>query len=1106
MVRNRRPLAWCVALALICTSFFVARQPAAIAAGGSYVVDNARDGDLTADANACIDALRNNNCTLRQAIERANADAGASTITFDIPPDSDPNNGYDGSFWTVKPDRPLPPLDDTTGGTTIVGTLIALTPRIIIDGTLVPPSSAVGLTLSASSNTIRNMVIGKFTGDNDATGVGILIDSGATGNRIEGNYIGTKPIDNTSFPNSGAGIRIDGASGNTIGSETDENRRNFISGNTGSGIYLNVASGNFIYGNYIGLALGSGPNIPFIPLGNSLYGIYALNSSGTTIGGTTSVQRNIISGNGKSGILLTGNQTQNNTITSNFIGLSPSGTAAVGNGEDGVQIANGAKNNTVSGTESLRSLISANGRYGVLITDGTTRGNHVLGNYIGVNDNGTTRLGNAQGGLRLQDNANNNIIGAAGQGNVIAGNTGYGISFGRSTAGFTSILSNTVAGNFIGLNSTATTVVSNTLGGVLVSSGALSNRIGGVSAGEQNIISGNGGPGIVITGTATLSTTVAGNVIGLRRASAILPFVVAAENKGDGVLIEGGARYTRVGGAGDAANTIAANTANGVHVTGAATISNTIQSNYLGVALDGSTYVALGNKENGVLVDGGAQEVAILSNHISSNGGRGIALSPSAPAPGGTTSNANHDIDPPFDLHLNQRGRLTGRVLVAGGADSCGRPCQIQIFTADPVARDQEGRDLITPTDYTLDATGHFTATLPGAFPEELPAQLALTATDAAGNTSEFSVLTSTLTIDIGPPRASDAVPGQVITYTHRITNTGSIDFLGDLSLSAASSRGWTVSVTPTEDISLAAGESKPITVTVQIPPGPGPSVTPSPPVDETVVTIQSTSLVTVTDSVTDLTTILPRAVIEVIPVSLEGFGTPTPPNNVVTYPHILRNIGNVAASVTITATTDLGWATSVTTTTLDIEPGATNGKGIAVSVTVPPGAEAGTRAHTTITVDVVGFPAQQRVFTDTTTVELNPSALLIHVGAVDLDAVPGDTVPFTYRVENRSNGPETFSLRAVPSSAGTVVAFTRADGELFGPGYTFFLDNTVGTNVLTFTAEVHLSTALQKGDEETITISVLDHLEQTRASRQNHIVATQNGLVPRAYLPLVWR
>ena len=1096
MIRTHRSLAWTLILALLCASLATLQPPSvARAADFQYVVDNALDTNLTATPACTSDAK---DCSLRQAILKANADSGTSQIVFDIPADdSDPDNGYNETtgLWTIHPLSSLPALAGT-GNTEIVGRNdnAVGTPRIVIDGAGI---NGVGLRVTSGNNTIRQLIIVNFQKSSETTGIGIrLTTAAATKNQVFGNYIGNFP-GGTTAANQYSGIQLDtGANDNTIGLGSSPGDRNVISGNVGDGIRLSGAPNNKIYGNYIGLGLNASFATLLRP--NQGNGIDVIDSSGNQIGGTLSTQRNVVSGNALDGIVLTGEGSTGNTVAGNYIGLSETGATDLGNTGNGVTIIDGASGNSVFGTAGTASVIAGNGGYGVLITDTPTSANQVYRNYIGLNAGGNAARKNDKGGVLVRDNASNNQIGLPGQGNTISGNGGYGVAFGQTLPGYTALYSNTVAANLIGLNALGTVALENTLGGVLVGDGANSNAIGGTGS-ARNVIAGNGGAGVTISGTAVLSNTVVGNLIGLRRATANGAFTTVAGNKGDGVLITAGAKYTRVGGSEAEGNTIAGNDANGVHVSGAATTPTSIRSNYIGVVLSGESYLPAGNGQNGVAVDDQAKRVSILGNHISRNTGQGIALSPNNPAPGGDQNNANHDIDPPFGVRLNQERLLTGRVLTSGASDACALPCTIQIFSSDP-SGDAAAQGLVLRAEL-ISTNGYFTTTL-----STLYDQLAITATDKNGNTSEFAQFDTTIgPIDLAEadPNAQSAIPGQVVTYTHQLINNGSVDLL-DLKVAASSSRKWQISTSPPigTPFALAAGQTKLLIVTLKLPLGPDTRVLAGPPPDTTVITVTSTKYVTVTDSATDTTTVLPKVLIDAQPTARTGFGVPDTPSNVVRYTHRLVNKGNIATTVQVQTRSLRGWTTEVSTDTIRLEPGDNNAKFLTVSVTVPSGTAPDTAESTFIDLIVPDDVTQNRTLTDTTIAQLNVDALLLHDGDVDGEGGAGEKVTFFYTVENRSTGTATFSLEG-SAALGSRVTFRRTDGGVFGEGNSFTISNQPNSNTITFAVEVLLDNSLLRGQTEVATILLLDDQGRIRQAAQNQIYIT-HGLAARIYLPYI--
>ena len=142
-----------------------------------------------------------------------------------------------------------------------------------------------------------------------------------------------------------------------------------------------------------------------------------------------------------------------------------------------------------------------------------TTGNNVQGNYIGTN--GTGALPNA-GGILIKDAPNNTVGGVASTagnapGNVISGNTRYdgdGIRIKGNTA-----TGNKVRGNRIGLAAASTEPLRNGRNGLLITGGAHGNSIGSPAEGTRNIIAGNPGDGVGISGDGSIGNRVRGNSI-----------------------------------------------------------------------------------------------------------------------------------------------------------------------------------------------------------------------------------------------------------------------------------------------------------------------------------------------------------------------------------------------------------------------------------------------------------------------------------------------------------------------------------------------------------------------------------------------------------------
>ncbi len=156
---------------------------------------------------------------------------------------------------------------------------------------------------------------------------------------IRGNYIGTNAAGTSALGNGGHGIQITGgANGNTVGGAV-AGAGNVISGNANSGVYLDV-SNTLIQGNLIGTnaagtgAIANGSN------GSATGGIYIAGGTGTSIGGASTLARNVLSGNGGAGIWIEGT-TGSHTIQGNYIGVDVSGDVALGNNRWGIVLNTG---------------------------------------------------------------------------------------------------------------------------------------------------------------------------------------------------------------------------------------------------------------------------------------------------------------------------------------------------------------------------------------------------------------------------------------------------------------------------------------------------------------------------------------------------------------------------------------------------------------------------------------------------------------------------------------------------------------------------------------------------------------------------------------------
>ena len=479
------------------------------------------------------------------------------------------------------------------------------------------PNNIVGGTWGTTGNLIsRNQEHGVY-----------ISGSGAIGNTVMGNRIGTDINGNSFLGNAEEGVFIEDAADNTVGGTTGitlggacSGECNLIAGLNRNGVVLrgSGATGNIVQSNTIGLNL-SGVSARR----NALHGVLVDGAPGNTIGGATAAARNVISANGDtgsigSGVFITGTAATGNTVVGNYIGLDTTGAIGKGNYINGVHVER-AGNTAVAG-----NVIADNGGRGIVVARPEAAGTIIRGNIIGLDATGTNDLGNAGNGVWLFDTTNITLGGTtAAARNVIAGNDNDGVAI---TNGSTSI---TVQGNTIGLNAAGTAgfyVVGDQRDHGLYLGGSVSGvTIGGTTAGARNIISGNG-KGIFMDGAD--GNTVLGNYIGTDATGA------AEVGNSTGVWIEHGANNTIGGTTAGSRNVISGNS-NGVYIYGNGAANNVILGNYIGLNSTGTA--AIGNFGQGIGINGGAHDNTVggttveARNIISGNGvggygGPGVGL------------------------------------------------------------------------------------------------------------------------------------------------------------------------------------------------------------------------------------------------------------------------------------------------------------------------------------------------------------------------------------------------------------------------------------------------------------------------------------------------
>ncbi len=361
------------------------------AQGAVFVVDTTSDdGSIT--FQACTDAAPDD-CSLRGALTRANANSDVDEIHFAIP-DSDPGYVAVTTHWRITPATDLPHVfyPVTIDGYTQAGAM---------PNTLAPDEGGSDAVLKIElTGNGRNSSLGLTGYDISLRGLAVNDFSQnlylGLGAHVEGCFIGTD-ITGMTAAGSGAGNRIgihlvSGTSGQVIGGATPA-ARNLIAGQSYLGVWDEsgrTAQPNLYQGNLFGLAADGTTVLP-----GQDYGIYMNGApQGTLIGGDSVAARNVFGGNEFGALVVTDGSMQSGPsapirIQGNHFGTDYSGTLPRPNGtnpgsptqtQPTIQISRmGACSAQVGGDAPGEGNLIANGAAaGVLIA--TCTGAAVLGN------------------------------------------------------------------------------------------------------------------------------------------------------------------------------------------------------------------------------------------------------------------------------------------------------------------------------------------------------------------------------------------------------------------------------------------------------------------------------------------------------------------------------------------------------------------------------------------------------------------------------------------------------------------------------------------------------------------------------------------------------
>ncbi|MEI8164950.1 MAG: right-handed parallel beta-helix repeat-containing protein, partial [Chloroflexales bacterium] len=646
-------------------------------------------------------------------------------------------------------------------------------------------------------------------------GRGISIEGAATTTtRVEGALIGLVPISgagtpSASLPNVGGGVVVEDARSTSVLSNT-------ISGNSLVGLRVSRALTTTVSGNLVGVNLAGTGSLPNVGSGIELFdagnttlatNIISGNQAGVVLSNTltTTVFSNTVTGNTLNGVLLhgaTGSSVLSNTITANQAGGLLLETAVP---------------TATTGTSIYTNTISGNPQFGLRLSGALTT--TLRSNYVGLNLARTGTLPNLGNGIEVFDSRNTNATNS-----FVAGNSGAGIVI-SGTGTVSTTFNNTIAGLALvydGLTSSFTLTATNTGPAVWITGGARQTTLSAGALGGGATPATPGPPGVRIENTSTVTVSSSIRIGWVPNGSASASPV--ARPFSTGISVTGMVSNVVID-----SSLLSYNQGPGIALTGVVSnvqiLANTLNYNQgPGISLPDSvsnvnilTNTLRFNRDAAIAVTGNAQRVRMLSNALSGNGA-GISLARSSvlttrPATSDTSTasltNPNHDIDPPpvdvttftdpLRLHVTDAGAIDGYVITSTVRTELGVSpvsacisCTVQIFRPGPVADATPNQGFETLLTYpvngnAVDATPAFSVTDSGRFTRQIfgglgtiGSQLLLIATDGFGNSSEYSVFTHTTGISLtnltGP---TSHAPGDVVTYTLRLTNMGSLDVTG---------------------------------------------------------------------------------------------------------------------------------------------------------------------------------------------------------------------------------------------------------------------------------------------------------------------------------------
>ena len=310
---------------------------------------------------------------------------------------------------------------------------------------------------------------------------------------------------------------------------------------------------------------------------------------------------------------------------------------------------------------------------------------------------------------------------------------------------------------------------------------------------------------------------------------------------------------------------------------------------------------------------------------------------------------------------------------------------------------------------------------------------------------------------------AATLFPGQMITYTHYISNAGNISDTYDITIDS-SSMGWVLTNTLTPTVVTLQPFSfipTPVYVKVMVPLTATPDM-----VDVTVILARSQTVTDTTDTVRDITSVAPIYGFEIEPDNV-GYALP---GQTITYTHLLTNTGNITDTAQIGANTDhssvsfVPFGTSSFTQTLG--PGQSTI--ITLTVSVPGYLAGGFTDLSNVTVESIGDPTIRTAAADRTIISYTTGTRHVSITGRDLDD--------NGKVANNCTDPtgfgpcRTFAHTLDQAQPGDLIKI--AGSETFTEVMTYTVSVGEGTEDMLQVVVLDKSVALQGGYDNTWAVS----------------------------------